>query len=72
MLDSEEAHALSVPPGPASEPGEKPVVVDGQVAVRTMLPCGLTYDHRATDGEPIGRFVRELRDLLTDAELMLL
>jgi pyruvate/2-oxoglutarate dehydrogenase complex dihydrolipoamide acyltransferase (E2) component len=53
-------------------PLEKPIVVDGQVAVRSMLPCGLSFDHRAVDGEPIGRFAKKLIDLLAHPELMLL
>lgn len=53
-------------------PIEKPVVVDGQVAVRSMLPCGLSFDHRAVDGAPVGRFVQILIDLLGHPELMLL
>ena len=55
-----------------SSPIERPVVVDGQVVVRTMLACGLSFDHRAMDGEPVGRFVRKLADLLTNPELMIL
>ena len=53
-------------------PIDKPVVVDGQVAIRTMLPCSISWDHRAMDGEPAGRFVRALSDLLSNPELMLL
>lgn len=53
-------------------PIQKPVVVDGEIVVRTMLPCGLSYDHRAMDGEPVGRFIRKLSDLLSNPELMLL
>ena len=53
-------------------PVEKPVVVDGEVVVRSMLPCGLSFDHRAVDGAPIGRFVQILIDLLGHPELMLL
>jgi pyruvate/2-oxoglutarate dehydrogenase complex dihydrolipoamide acyltransferase (E2) component len=53
-------------------PIDKPVVVDGQIVVRTMLPCGLSFDHRAMDGEPVGRFVQKLIDLLGHPELMLL
>ncbi len=53
-------------------PLEKPVVVDGQVVVRSMLPCGLSFDHRAMDGEPVGRFVQKLIDFLGHPELMLL
>jgi pyruvate dehydrogenase E2 component (dihydrolipoamide acetyltransferase) len=51
---------------------EKPVVIDGQVVTRTMLPCGLSFDHRAMDGEPIGRFIKKLTELLSNPELMLL
>lgn len=53
-------------------PVEKPVVVDGRIEIRTLLPCGVTFDHRAMDGEPLGRFVRKVRDLLSNPELMLL
>jgi pyruvate/2-oxoglutarate dehydrogenase complex dihydrolipoamide acyltransferase (E2) component len=53
-------------------PIEKPVVVDGQIVVRTMLPCGLSFDHRAMDGEPVGRFVQKLIGLLGHPEMMLL
>ena len=60
---------LNFQPG---SPIERPVVVEGQVVVRTMLACGLSFDHRAMDGEPVGRFVRKLADLLTNPELMVL
>jgi len=53
-------------------PIEKPVGIDGQIVLRSMLPCGLSFDHRAIDGEPIGRFVNKLIDLLGNPELMLL
>lgn len=53
-------------------PIEKPVVVDGQIAIHEMLPCGLTFDHRAMDGQPIGRFMKKLGELLAHPELMLL
>jgi len=53
-------------------PVEKPVVVDGKIEIRTLLPCGVTFDHRAMDGEPLGRFVRKMRDFLANPELMLL
>jgi len=38
----------------------KPVVVDGQVVVRTIMPVCLSYDHRVIDGADGARFVREL------------
>jgi len=51
---------------------QKPLVIDGKVEVRTVLPCGLTFDHRAMDGEPLARFIRKVSDLLANPELMLL
>ncbi len=38
----------------------KPVVRDGAVVVRTMLPMGLTYDHRLIDGGSAARFIVDL------------
>jgi pyruvate dehydrogenase E2 component (dihydrolipoamide acetyltransferase) len=37
----------------------KAVVRDGKVEVRTMLPLGLSYDHRAIDGADAVRFIVE-------------
>jgi pyruvate/2-oxoglutarate dehydrogenase complex dihydrolipoamide acyltransferase (E2) component len=53
-------------------PIQKPVIVDGQVAVRTILPCGLTFDHRALDGELAGRLARTIADRLANPALVLL
>lgn len=53
-------------------PIEKPVVVDGAIVIRTMLPCGLSFDHRAMDGVPVARFNRKIADLLSHPELMVL
>ncbi|MGA1579296.1 MAG: dihydrolipoamide acetyltransferase family protein [Luminiphilus sp.] len=47
-----------------STPIERPVVVNGEIVVRTMLPLSFTFDHRALDGEPAARFMRVLHDLL--------
>jgi pyruvate dehydrogenase E2 component (dihydrolipoamide acetyltransferase) len=51
---------------------EKPVVVDGAITIRTMLPCGLVFDHRAMDGAPATEFIRILSQLLQEPESMLL
>ena len=59
----------------AFQPGtpiDKPIAVDGQVVIRKMLPCSLTFDHRAMDGEPPSRLKRRLADLLANPELMML
>jgi pyruvate/2-oxoglutarate dehydrogenase complex dihydrolipoamide acyltransferase (E2) component len=47
-----------------STPIDRPMVVDGEIAVRTMMPLSFTFDHRALDGEPAARFMRALHDLL--------
>jgi len=36
---------------------EKPVVIDGEIAIRTVLPLSATFDHRVVDGAHVGRMV---------------
>jgi pyruvate dehydrogenase E2 component (dihydrolipoamide acetyltransferase) len=38
----------------------KPVVHDGQVVARLMMPIGLSYDHRVIDGGAAARFMVDL------------
>ena len=38
----------------------KPVVVDSKIAIRTLLPLCLSYDHRVLDGGDAVRFLREI------------
>jgi len=40
--------------------GPKPVVIDGKIAVRTLLPICLSYDHRVLDGADAVRFLKEV------------
>jgi pyruvate dehydrogenase E2 component (dihydrolipoamide acetyltransferase) len=50
----------------------KPVVKDGEIETRMMLPLCLSYDHRVIDGAEAVRFVRELVEALenfAEAEL---
>ena len=42
----------------------QPVVRDGQVVPRLMLPLSLTYDHRVVDGADGARFTSRLRSYL--------
>ena len=51
---------------------EKPVVRDGQIVVRKMLPLTLAFDHRIADGADAARFVGELVRQLSDPNLLLL
>ena len=51
---------------------EKPVVVDGALAVRPVLPLALSFDHRLIDGAAAGAFLRRLRQLLERPQELLL
>jgi len=43
---------------------EKPVVVDGQIAIRSMMNLSLSFDHRVLDGVPAAQFLQTLKGLL--------
>jgi pyruvate dehydrogenase E2 component (dihydrolipoamide acetyltransferase) len=51
---------------------QKPVVRDGQVVVRTMLPVSLSFDHRIIDGADAVRFLMTIIRLLEDSSQLLL
>ncbi len=51
---------------------EKPVVVDGEIAIRKILPLTLAFDHRIADGADAARFVSEMVRQLSDPNLLLL
>jgi pyruvate dehydrogenase E2 component (dihydrolipoamide acetyltransferase) len=51
---------------------EKPVVVQGQIEARPILPLALSYDHRLIDGATAGAFLARLKRLLTDPNLLFL
>jgi pyruvate dehydrogenase E2 component (dihydrolipoamide acetyltransferase) len=50
----------------------QPVVRDGQVVPRLLLPLSLSYDHRVIDGADAARFTRRVAELLENPLLMLL
>jgi pyruvate dehydrogenase E2 component (dihydrolipoamide acetyltransferase) len=51
---------------------EKPVVRDGAIVIRSMLPLTLAFDHRIADGADAARFVSEMVRHLSDPNLLLL
>lgn len=51
---------------------ERPVVRDGEIVVRPVMPLSLTFDHRIIDGGPSGNFVNLLHEMIEDPELMFL
>jgi pyruvate dehydrogenase E2 component (dihydrolipoamide acetyltransferase) len=50
----------------------QPVVRDGQVVPRLLLPLSLSYDHRVIDGAAAARFTRRLAEMLENPWTMLL
>ena len=51
---------------------QRPVVVDGEIAIRPMMYVALTYDHRMVDGSEAVRFLVRIKEMLEDPETMLL
>jgi pyruvate dehydrogenase E2 component (dihydrolipoamide acetyltransferase) len=53
--------------------GEKrPVVIDGQLAVATVMSCTISCDHRVVDGAVGARFMQAFKRLVEQPALMLL
>lgn len=51
---------------------QKPVVRDGEIVIRSVLPLALSFDHRIADGADAARFVSEVVRHLSDHNLLLL
>jgi pyruvate dehydrogenase E2 component (dihydrolipoamide acetyltransferase) len=51
---------------------EKPVVRDGEIVIRKILPLTLAFDHRIADGADAARFVSEMVRQLSNPNLLLL
>jgi len=51
---------------------ERPMVVDGQIAVRPMMYLAVTYDHRIIDGREAVQFLVAVKEALEDPGRMLL
>ena len=60
-----------IPPAPATTLmltvggiGEKPVLVDGRIALREYLSLTISVNHDLVDGAPAARFTRRLKELI--------
>lgn len=51
---------------------QRPVVRDGEIVVRTILPLSLAFDHRVADGANAARFTNEIIRLLGDPGALLM
>ena len=50
----------------------EPVVRNGEIVAREMLPLSLTFDHRVVDGAPAARFLDMLRGYIENPDPCLL
>ena len=50
----------------------KPVVVDGEIAIRQMWTLSLVFDHRLVDGAPAARFMQYIKQVIEDPFLLLI
>ena len=51
---------------------ERPVAINGEVAIRPIMYVALTYDHRIVDGREAVQFLVRLKELIEDPESLLL
>ncbi len=51
---------------------ERPIAVNGQVAIRPMMYLAVSYDHRIVDGSEAVRFLVTIKEFLEDPEKLLL
>jgi pyruvate dehydrogenase E2 component (dihydrolipoamide acetyltransferase) len=51
---------------------KKPVVINNELAIGYVLPLSLAVDHRVIDGADAGRFLNEIKSLLSDPMMLLL
>jgi 2-oxoglutarate dehydrogenase E2 component (dihydrolipoamide succinyltransferase) len=51
---------------------ERPIVVNGQIAIRPMMYLAVTYDHRIIDGREAVQFLVTIKDCLEDPGRLLL
>ena len=49
---------------------EKPVVIDGKIVIRPMLPLSGTFDHRIMDGDKIGLMTNSMERRLLNPQLL--
>ena len=49
---------------------EKPVVRNGEICIRKILPVTICIDHRALDFSDLVPFVQKLREVLADREVI--
>ncbi|MBU2645205.1 2-oxo acid dehydrogenase subunit E2 [bacterium] len=50
---------------------DRPLVVNGEIVVRPVMNWNLTFDHRAINGAPVGKFLAILNDYIENPYLLM-
>jgi len=51
---------------------DRPIVINGEIAIKPMMYVALSYDHRIVDGREAVQFLVRLKELIQDPESLLL
>jgi pyruvate dehydrogenase E2 component (dihydrolipoamide acetyltransferase) len=51
---------------------EKPIVLNGQIQIRSMMNLCLSFDHRAMDGAPAAEYLARLKQVLESPYMLLI
>ena len=51
---------------------KKPVVINDDIVIRSILPMSISFDHRIMDGADVGRFMNTLKHYLENPMLLIL
>jgi len=51
---------------------DRPVAIDGQVAIRPMMYVALSYDHRIVDGREAVTFLKRIKECIENPERMMI
>ncbi len=51
---------------------DRPVVIDGQIAIRPVMNLSLTFDHRVVDGADAAKFLARIKELTENPILLFL
>ena len=51
---------------------QKPVVLDNDIVIRSMMGLSLSFDHRIVDGAPAAKFLQTISQLIAEPYLMMI
>lgn len=51
---------------------DRPIVKDGEIVIRSMMYCALSYDHRIVDGRESVQFLKLVKEMIEDPGALLL